>query len=79
MKRVIAAIVLLVLAVTVAASLWIDSVTAGFVLAVTGAICICAGLPVLFSVLTRRGSAAPPRHDDAEVIEITAPDRRESG
>ena len=78
MKRVIAAILLLLVAMPLVAWIWIDSVTAAFMLGVSGVICICAGMPVLFSVLTRRGPAAPPRHDDAEVIEITAPDRRES-
>lgn len=77
-RRVLAAILLLLVAVPVVTWVWIDSVTAVFMLAVSGVICICAALPVLFSVLIRRGTSTPLRHDDAEVIEITATDRRKS-
>lgn len=76
MKRVLAVIALLTLAAAAFAWVFMDATTAVFVLVVSMLICICAGMPVLFSVITRRTARASEPHDDAEIIEVNATDRR---
>jgi hypothetical protein len=70
-----------VLALVAPAMAWvfIDGPTAALFLAATCFICICASMPVVFSVVTRRNDLRKWEREEAEEIRLRAVRREEPG
>lgn len=69
MKRVAIIIVALALVSPVLAWMFIDGRTAVFFLMASGLVCVSAGMPVLFSVVTRRSRHHVSDVRDEQVIQ----------
>lgn len=62
--------IVLALTAPVLAWVFIDGPTAALFLAATVLICICAAMPVIFSVVTRRNDLARLAREEAEEVRL---------
>lgn len=68
MKIVIAFVAALAMVAPVLAWIFIDGPTGAMFTAATVLVCVCAAMPVVFSVVTRRRDRLRLERDEAEVI-----------